>query len=176
MCIITTTVASTAAIAATAILSTAATAASAAVSLSQISAQKKATAYQIEQSKNQAKNAELQAAYERQEGIEEARQKKLNSILNMHNQKAKLAANNIALSSQSVLNMEEDLKLNSELDALTISQNAEKKAQYYLNKRNNLYQNAALISFNNKLNTNKAYVQLGTSAFNSSSLSSKNFN
>ncbi len=167
MCVITATAASTAAMLAFAVVSAATAATTTAVSLSQASAQKKVAAYQIEQSKKEAQNAELQAAYERQVGVEDARKQKLNSILNMHKEKAKFAGNNISLSSGTVLNLEDDLKINSELDALTTQNNSEQKAQNYLNKRNSLYQNAALISFNNKLNSSKTYAQLGINTLNS---------
>lgn len=167
MCIITTTVASTAAMVAMALVTTAAAATSTAISLSQVSANKKLAAYQIEQNKKEAKKYEMQAAYERQEGVESARNQKLNAILSMADKKAKLAGNNVAMSSGLVLNLENDAKINSELDALTTQRDAERKAQNYLDKRDSLYQNAALISFNSKLNRRTAYAQLGTSTLGS---------
>lgn len=168
MCIITTTVASTAAMVTMALLTTAAAATSTAISLSQASANKKLAKYQIEQNKKEAQKYEMQAAYERQEGVESARNQKLNSILSMADKKAKLASNNVAMSSGLVLNLENDAKINSELDALTTQREAERKAQNYLDKRSSLYQNAALISFNNKLNSRNTYAQLGMSMLGSS--------
>lgn len=166
MCIITSTVMSTTAMVVMAIASAAAAATSTAVGLSQASAQKKTAAFQMEEAKKQAQKAELEAAYERQEGVEDARRQKLSAILKMSDTKVKMAGNNIALSSSTVLNMENDAKINSELDALTTQNNAEKKAQSLIDKRNSLYQNAALISFNNRLNSSSAYAQLGTNYLN----------
>ena len=158
MCIATT----AAAAVATAIAVVAATATSTAVTLSQVSAQKKTAAYQIEKQKKEAKKAEMQAAYERQEGVEEARKQKLNAILSMADEKAQFAGSNIALSSSTVLNLENDAKINSELDALTTQQDAERRAQAYMDRRNSLYANTALTAFNTGLNSKNSYMQLGS--------------
>ena len=163
MCIATTTVAAVA----TAVAATVAAGASTAITLSQISAQKKAAEFQMEQSKKEAKKLEMEAAYERQEGIEDARRQKINSILNMTDSKAKLAGSNIAMSSGLVLNLEDDAKVNSELDALTTQKNSERKARNILDRRDGLYANAALTGFNSRLNTRNSYLQLGSSLFNS---------
>ena len=48
--------------------------------------------------------------------------------------------------------MEDENKINSELDALTTKKESERKAQNYIDKSNSLYFNAALTSYNNKLN------------------------
>ena len=163
MCVITSTIAT----AAIAIATAAAAATSTAVTLSQVSAQKKSAAYQLEQNKKEAKNLEMQAAYERQEGVETARRQKISAILNMADDKAKMAGNNISMSSDTVLNLERDVKINSELNALTTLQNSEQKAQNLLDKRNSLYHNTTLIAFNSKLNTKTTYNQLGNNMLNS---------
>ena len=160
MCIITSSIATIA----TAIAVVATTATSAAVALSEVSAQKKVAAFEVEQAKKKAKKAEMEAAYARQEGVESARKEKLNAILSMANDKAKMAGGNIAMSSGLVLNMENENKINSELEALTTKKNAERKAQNYLDKSDDIYANAALKSFNNKLNTTTSYMKLGTSS------------
>ena len=134
-------------------------------SLTNMSKQNKLTEYQIEQERKNAKNAELEAAYARQEGVEEARRQKLNSILNMGNERVKFAQGNVALSSETVLNLEDDLRLNTEIDALTTQQKSERKAQSLLDKRDSLYANAELKSFNSKLNSFENLVNLGQNAF-----------
>ena len=128
------------------------------------SAQRKIAAYQMEENRQKAKKAEMEAAYERQNGVEEARRQKLNSILNMGNEKAKLAGANIAMSSGTVLNLADDLKLNSELESLTTLNQAERKAQDLMDKRNSLYADSSQIRFNSKLKTLNSRYQLGNSS------------
>ena len=82
MCIITTAALSTATSVTMALASAATAAATTAVTLPQASAQRKTTEFQAEQMRKQAQQAEMEAAYERQEGIEEARRQKIASILN----------------------------------------------------------------------------------------------
>jgi len=161
MCIFTTMAVSTGAAIAVAAAAALSGAVTAGVTLSNISAQKKAAAYQIEQKKKEAKNAEMEAAYERQEGVEEARRQKMKSILSMADEKTKLAGSNIALTSGLVLNLENDNKLNSTLEALSTQKNAERRAAQYMNRRNSLYENARLISYNSRRNASNSYLQLG---------------
>ena len=85
----------------------------------QINYQKKLGNYQSSLMILQGKQAEQEAAYQRQEGIEEARRQKLNAILRMGDKKTAIAGRNIALSSQTALNTVEDEKINGELNALT---------------------------------------------------------
>ncbi len=96
-------------------------------------------AAQTEISLKQAKIAENKAGFARQDGIENARQKKLQAILSMARDKSKLASNNISLSSGSALNLYEDEKQNADLSALNILDSAERQSQSYLQTADNIY-------------------------------------
>ena len=116
----------------------------------------------------EAKQAEKDAAYERQEGIEQARKERLNSILNMGAKKAAFAASNIAVSSQTALNAVDDEKLNGELSALTTLKTSERRAQSYSDRAISLYNNAALNSFNTKQSYKMGGMNLFKDSFNDS--------
>lgn len=120
------------------------------VEVKEIQTQRAESKYQTQLLTKQAKKAESDAAYVRQEGIEEARRKKLNSILNMGKEKTTLAAGNIALSSQMSINLIDDEKLNGELDALITLKDSEQKAQNYIYNAEQYYSNAGLTSFLSK--------------------------
>lgn len=111
---------------------------------------KKEAKYQTELIRTEAKKARQDATYERQEGIEEARRKKLQAILNMGEEKTALASGNIALSSATALNIVDDEKQNGELDALLTLKSSEKKAENYMYQSQKYYANAALNSFKAK--------------------------
>ncbi len=100
----------------------------------------------------QANQARKNAAYEMQEGIEESRNQKLQSILNMGKVKSKIASGNIALSSQTALNLVDDEKLNGELSALNTLKVSQRRSDAYLQQTGQYYSNAQLNSFNNKNN------------------------
>ena len=119
----------------------------AAVEIKEIQTQKAESEYQTELYTKQAKKAEKDAAYVRQEGIEEARRKRLQSILNMGEEKTNLAAGNIGLSSQMAINIVDDEKLNGELDALTTLKDSEREAQQYMDRAEQYYEKAGLASF-----------------------------
>ena len=114
----------------------------------------------------QAKKAEENAAIARQEGLEDARQKKLKSILNMSEQKANIAASNLNVGSQTSLNIVDDEKLNGELEALTTMRDANKRSDSYLETANNLYNKASLTSLKSKINFNKKLFNLGKNLAN----------
>ena len=156
MCVITSTVATTAITIATAVLSTAAGVHSAIT-------KSKVAKLQAEQNIQQAKIAERNAAYERQEGIEDARHKKLKAIQNMEGIKTQLASGNILTSSETSLNLMDDEKLSGEIDALKLIDNAERRAQSYLNSAQNLYFNAGLREYN----SNQMLINQGLSAADS---------
>lgn len=120
--------------------------------------EKKSAEHQTEVLVSQAKKAERNAAIERQEGIEEARRKKLNAILNMSEQKASIAASNLATSSQTSLNLIDDEKLNGELEALTTIKEAEHRYDSYLDSASKYYNEASLQSFNSKMSFHKKMV------------------
>ena len=112
-----------------------------------------------QQTKNmieQAKLNEQKAAIERQEGIEEARRKKLDSILNMSEQKANIAASNLGTASQTSLNIIDDEKMNGELEALITTKEADKRVNAYMETSQKYYNQASLNSFNSKIKFNKA--------------------
>lgn len=134
---------------------------STAVTFTQIDASRKTAAYQAQELRKQAQKAELEAAYERQEGVEEARRQKISAILKMGDAKKSLAGGNIAMSSGLVLNLENDAEINSELDALTTQRNAERRAQIYMNKSSGLYADAALMDFNRRVKASSSYSQIG---------------
>mgnify|MGYP006916071044 CR=1 FL=1 len=97
-----------------------------------------------------AKNAEQNAAYERQEGIDDARQRRLKAIQNMGEQKVQIASGNIMTSSISALDIEEDEKLSGEFDALKIIDNAKRKSDAYLETANKYYLGAYKTKMNLK--------------------------
>ena len=122
----------------------------AAVEIKEIQTQKAESEYQTELYTKQAEKAEKDAAYVRQEGREEARRKRLQSILNMGEEKTSLAAGNIGLSSQMAINIVDDEKLNGELDALTTLKDSEREAQKYMDRAEQYYAQAGLTSFRSK--------------------------
>lgn len=105
---------------------------------------------EAESLKKQAITAEEQAGIERQEGVEEARQKRLQAILRAEEQKTNIAAGNIAVSSEYTLNKIEDEKLNGELDALNIMKEADFSSQSYLSKAETYRNQAQLKSLEAK--------------------------
>ena len=141
MCVITTTAGAAIATAITAIVSSA-VGIQAAVSSSKVSK------FQAEQNLRQAKIEEQKALYERQEGIEDAREKRLNTIKNMGKQKVQLASGNIMTSSPLALNIFEDENISGEIDALKLIDTSEKKAQAYLESSQKNQLNANLHNYN----------------------------
>ncbi len=132
--------------------------------------------FQADQLVRQAKNAEQNAAYERQEGIEEARRQRLQAILNMGEQKTNIASGNIALSSEMALNLVEDEKLNGELDALTTLKESERRAESYMQSAQKYYEDAALVSFKAKnAFTSTLLKQFGNTTKSNTNIYSKYF-
>ena len=119
----------------------------------EISNAKKEARYNAENLVKEAQIAEEQAGVERQEGIEEARTKRLQAILNMGEIKTATAAGNIAVSSQNTLNLMDAEKLSGELEALNSLSEADKSSSSYLQKADKLYSQAQLqfAEANNKL-------------------------
>lgn len=131
--------------------------------------------YQTKLITNEAKIAENNAKYELQEGIEESRRKKLQSILNMGEQKSNIAAGNIALSSQTAINILDDEKLNGELDALNTLKSSEHRAESYFQQADKLYANAGLNSFRNKQNYNFKQKTIWTNGIKSNNNNIQDF-
>lgn len=125
----------------------------AAIEWREISITKAEAKYKAESLMKEANVAQEQAGIERQEGIETAREKRLQSILNMGEIKTSSAFGNISISSQNTLDLIESEKINVELDALNTLVEAEKSSDSYLQKADKLYSQAQLQFYeaNNKL-------------------------
>ena len=145
MCIISATVGTAALTIATAL-------ATSAMGIQSAVSRNKSAEFQIEQSERQAKIAERNAIYERQAGIDEARHQRLKSIQNMQNIRTRIAAGNVATSSETALNLFDDEKLSGEADALKLIDTSEKRAETQMNNAQNLYLNAKLTKYNAKRN------------------------
>lgn len=117
-------------------------------------AQKEVNNYNIQMLEQQAKISERNAAYERQEGINEARKQRLKAIQNMNAQKVAIASGNIMLSSSTALSLVDDEKLNGELNALDILNSSERRSQNYLDSAKNYYQRAGLQSYKQEAEEN----------------------
>lgn len=128
----------------------------AAVSIKQASNTSKIQKFQAEQNIAQAKIAERNAMYERQEGIEEAREKRLQAIKNVGSQKTMLASGNIMASSATAINLFDDEKLSGEIDALKLIDSSERKAQSYIDSAQNLYANASMKKYQSANTMNNA--------------------
>ncbi len=150
-----------------AVLSAVSTVTSAAITSKAAYDQKVIGDYQTKMIVKEAEIAENNAKYELQEGIEESRRQKLKSILNMGEQKSNIAAGNIALSSQTAINIVDDEKLNGELDALNTLKSSEHRAESYFQQADRLYENAGLNSFRNKKNYQNRVALTWTNAFGS---------
>ncbi len=130
--------------------------------LTTLEEQRKMGNYQATLMAEEAKKSEKEAAYQRQEGIEEARRQRLNAILKMGDKKAAIASNNIALASATAINAVDDEKLNGELNALTTLKKSEYTARAYIDRANDYYRRAGLQSFKTKNNYRSGLRQLGT--------------
>ena len=117
---------------------------------------------------HQAKVAERNAAIERQEGIEEARQKKLKAILNMSEQKANIASSNLATTSETSLNIMDDEKLNGEIEAFKTIKDANRRSDNYLESAKKYYHQDAMHSFNSKMKFHKKLISSTNSIFKDS--------
>ena len=120
--------------------------------------QKALADYQNKQLLEQAKQARENAARERQEGIEEARNRRLQAILNMGDEKVAFATSNISLNSLTAINQTDNLKLNGELDALTTLKNANNRAEAYTRQADSIYSNYALGKYKAKRNFQKGMI------------------
>lgn len=117
--------------------------------------------YQTNMLIKQAKKEEEKAKDEYQTGVEESRQAKLKSILRMGTNKAQIAGANIALTSSTALNLQQDEKYLGELESLNIFQQHKKNADAYLESSSNYYDKASLQSFKTKQqNKNKLFESL----------------
>ncbi|MGM9993302.1 MAG: hypothetical protein ACI37R_01070 [Candidatus Avigastranaerophilus sp.] len=138
MCVITST------IAATVVPAVISAVTSAAVGIKYAINKSKIQKFQAEQNIQQAKIAERNAVYERQEGIEDARERKLKAIQNVGRQKTIIASGNIMTSSATAINVFDDEKLSGEIDALKLIDSSEKRAQSYMDSAQIQYTNAAI--------------------------------
>lgn len=131
-----------------------------------IKAQKTANEFAAQQSIKQAEIAERNAAYERQQGIEDARQRRLKSIQNMGQIKTNIAAGNILNSSATALNLIDSEEQQGELDALNIINSSEKRAESYMNSAEQRYASASLQSFKAKSNYQNSMLSLFSDSLN----------
>ncbi len=144
-----------------------ATVVSAALSVQQIQTQKAVTKYQARQMEYQAEQNKKKAEKQRIQGLEEARNKKLQAILRMGDSKTRFAAGNILASSATSLNVNEQHKLNGELEALNTMGNAEDMAENSEFQAEKLYSQAALTSFNSRQQYNMGMIKVASNTTNS---------
>ena len=152
-------------------MSTAATAAAAllatVVSAQQIQTQRTVAKYQVRQMEEEARRNKKKAEEVKTEGIEEARNQKLQAILKMGESTAKLAAGNLSSSSVTLLNVNQQHKLNGELEALNKVSDSEKSAENYEFQAEKLYSNAALTSYNSKQQYRMGMMKIVSNSANS---------
>ncbi len=120
------------------------------VKVQEIRVEKATNEYNAQVMVSKAKKAENQAAYERQEGLEEARKQRLNAILTAADTKAEIAAGNLGVSSMTSLNLLEDDKEKGQNQSDQILKSSEQKASNYIDSANNSYRQASLYSFKTK--------------------------
>ncbi len=120
--------------------------------------------YKNEQLLKEAKNASENAGWERQQSIEEAREKRLQAILNMGEHTNEAAVGNIAVNSLTVLNQKKTDKLNGELDALSSLKNGERRAKNYINQADKLYSEYSLGKYNSKQKVRRGLTQITKNA------------
>lgn len=104
--------------------------------------------YQAELDKRNSIIAQNNADNLRQEGIEETRMKRIQTIQSIANQQVGMAANNIDVSTGTPLDIIEDTAAIGELEANTIRYKSEQNAQSYENQAYNYNQQASLDKIN----------------------------
>ena len=115
-----------------------------------------------------ARIAEMNAANERQIGIEEARKARIETNRKISNQLAMMAANGFDVTSGTALDTIDDTAQLGELDALKIKYDAEKSALSYENQENNYYLKNYLLKANkknDKFSTSLDLINSGLSTF-----------
>ncbi len=122
--------------------------------IQQAQTQKAISEYQSKQLLNDAEHTDEQAGEIRQEGIEQARTRKLKSILEMGKEKTDAASGNIATTSDTLLKINENTKLAGELDALNTLRDSEFRAENKIYQADKLYSNLAL----NRYKTSSDYL------------------
>ena len=120
------------------------------VKVQEIRIEKAENEYNAQVMVSKAKRAENQAAYERQEGIEETRKQRLNAILTSADTKAEIASGNLGTSSLTSLNLIQDDKEEGERDAEKTLKISEYRASNYIDSANNYYKQSGLYSFRAK--------------------------
>ena len=118
----------------------------------------------IDYMRKQAKNAEDKASYVRQKGIEDARDKKLKSILEMGDTSTNIAAGNIALTSGTAINVLDSQKMNGEIEASSVLESANRRADDYMFQAQDYYNNAQLTSMSAKRTRNNFFMSTGIRA------------
>lgn len=97
-----------------------------------------------------AKRAEADAAYERQEGIEDSRKERLKAIRNMAEVQSNIASNGISTNSSTSLLLFEDEEEKGELNALDVIDDSERNAKKYMEVYDDYYSKAKLTSLTAK--------------------------
>ena len=97
-----------------------------------------------------AERERVNAAYERQEGIEESRRKRLDAIRNMAEIEANVASSGLSTNSQTSLLLYEDEQEEGELEALDILNDAEISAKKHMEAYSQHYSQARLTSLKGK--------------------------
>lgn len=138
-----------------------------AVRIQKTRVQKAEMKIQENQLRTEAKHNEDKAIYERQEGIEESRNRRLKSILNMGEHKTRIAAGNLSLNSQTSSDILNDEEMSGELDALQTMKESEQRADNYMYQADKYYQNAALTSFKAKNAYKTNLMAIGTNLIGS---------
>lgn len=100
--------------------------------------------YQAQVAEKNAKIAEMNAAQERQSGLEEARLKRIKTLQNIGNQQVAMAGNGIDITQGTALDTIEDTAQFGELDALMTQYNAERAALNYEQQADNFINQANL--------------------------------
>ena len=98
--------------------------------------------YQAKVAEKNAKIADVNAAQERQSGLEEARRKRMITLQNIGSQQSAFAANNIDITDGTALDAIESTAQLGELDALTTEYNSARTAQNYNQQADNFRQQA----------------------------------
>ena len=108
--------------------------------------------YQTNQIIQEAHKLEDSAAEVRQEALENVREKRLQTILAMGQEKSSFAAGNLAASSMTLFDINNDEEQKSDLESLKIMNSAERKAKNYLLQADNKYSSAELKAFTSEQN------------------------
>lgn len=106
---------------------------------------REANEYQAQIDNNNAQIAQRNASYERQQGIEDARKIRIQSMQKMSAQKSAMASNGIDIYQGTPVDLLADTASMGELDALTSMYNSERRAMNY-EQQGSDFSNQAIMS------------------------------